>query len=244
MKKIIGFLLLILNFSCQITETLVLNPDGSGVIETQAVRDENSYMQIAGENYNKENIFTDTTYVFKECIEKHNDNFVKYLPEEQALFNTYRNAKVHIKNSSFDKEFKTTITLAFQNANEIPDLYKIQEYADDIRNNYALSAEEHYYKIGYSFDGVTFNRKVQITDEAKFQKGKERIESYKKQSFRLNLTQDYILKYHFLKKIKSVSNSNAIISKDKKSISVTFLLSESLLNPESTNLEVVLENES
>ena len=37
--------------SCQITETIYLNQDGSGKIETESLRDENSYMQLSGENY-------------------------------------------------------------------------------------------------------------------------------------------------------------------------------------------------
>jgi hypothetical protein len=28
-----------------------------------------------------------------------------------------------------------------------PDLYKTEDYADDLENNYALTAEQHYYKI-------------------------------------------------------------------------------------------------
>jgi hypothetical protein len=43
---------------------------------------------------------------------------------------------------------------------DIIDLYKIDDYVDDIRRNYALSAEEHYYKVGYAFEGNHFNRQL------------------------------------------------------------------------------------
>jgi hypothetical protein len=48
----------------------------------------------------------------------------------------------HIKKSSFDKEYKTTFfTYSFEKVANIPDLYKTEDYADDLENNYALTAE-------------------------------------------------------------------------------------------------------
>jgi hypothetical protein len=44
------------------------------------------------------------------------------------------------------------------------------------------------------------------------------------------------MKYHFPRKIKSVSNQKQKISEDKKSLELQFLLSDCLQNPESTNL--------
>jgi hypothetical protein len=38
----------------------------------------------------------------------------------------------------------------------VPDLYKTEDYADDLENNYALTAEKHYYKVSYDFDGTIF----------------------------------------------------------------------------------------
>ena len=43
------------------------------------------YMQLAGEMYASENVFQDTTYVFKGYIEKYNETFLKYTPEERKL---------------------------------------------------------------------------------------------------------------------------------------------------------------
>jgi hypothetical protein len=63
------FIFTILFFaSCQVTETITLNPDGSGKIEITKLRDEQTYMHIAGENYTKEEIFEDTLYVFNDFI--------------------------------------------------------------------------------------------------------------------------------------------------------------------------------
>jgi len=227
--------------SCQVTETITINPDGSGNIEVAQLRDENSYMQLAGESYSREETFKDTTYVFKEYIEKYKENFLKYTPEEQKLFQKYSNVKVHIKESSFEKEFKNVFSFDFNKVSEIPDLYKTENYAGDIKYNYALTAENHYYKIEYAFDGKVFKRLVSITDPVELQKTKDEFKKTGSKYTSLKLTQTYTLSYHFPRKIKSVSNEKAIISPDKKALTVEFSFLDCLQNPEMTSLEVVLE---
>jgi len=230
-----------LMISCQVTETVNINLDGSGTIETISLRDEQSYMQLAGENYTSEEKFVDTSYVFNEYIKQYAENFSKLPNSEKDIFNKFKNVKVHIKKSSFEKEFRTTISQAFDKIEEVADLYKTEEYADDLENNYALVAEEHYYSVNYTFDGSVFKRIVKITDALELKKQQDMIEGYKTQLSKFKITQPYVLKYHFPRKIKVVSNSNAKISENRKSLELQFLISDCLQNPESTNLEVILE---
>lgn len=241
MKYIQAVIILILLSGCQVTETITINPDGSGNIEVIQLRDENSYMQLAGESYSREEAFKDTTYVFKGYIENFKENFLKYTIEEQKLFQTYSNVKVHNKESSFEKEFKTVFSFDFNKVSEIPDLYKTENYAGDIKYNYALTAENHYYKIEYAFDGKVFKRLVSITDPVELQKTKDEFKKTGSKYTSLKLTQTYTLRYHFPGKIKSVSNEKAIISPDKKALTVEFPLLDCLQNPEMTSLEVVVE---
>jgi hypothetical protein len=241
MKHYFLLLLIAITTSCQVTETIHVNADGSGTIEVAEHRDENSYMQLAGEEYSKETVFRDTSYVFQEYITKHSDNFIKYTKAEQDLFSEFKNVKVHIKKSAFDKDFRTTLSQSFQKIEDVPDLYKTEDYADDIENNYALTAEEHNFNVSYSFDGSHFKRIVVITDAEKLKKKWGEIDNRRKQVAHLKLVQSYALNYHFPHKIRSVSNSNAIIGEDRKSLKLEFLLADCLQNPEITNLEVVLE---
>ncbi|WDF64408.1 hypothetical protein [Flavobacterium sp. KACC 22763] len=241
MKYLSVFLVLISFASCQITETITIKSDGSGTVEIEQIREENSYMQIAGEEYSKENVFQDTTYIFQDYINKYNENFVKYKAEEQQLFQKYAKVKVHLKRSSFEKEYKNELSLHFNTVSEIPDLYKTENYASDIHHNYALSAENHYYRITYDFDGRTFKRLVSIINVAEFEKAKRESEQFVAKYGASNLVQNYTLKYHFPMKIRSVSNSKATIGSDGKSLTLEFLISDFLRDPEETNLEVVLE---
>lgn len=241
MKYFFYLLLLGAATSCEVTETLNINPDYSGNIVYDSHRNENSYMQISGEQYAKETVFQDTTYVFQDYIAKYNSNFVKYTAAEQELFNKFKNVKVHLKKSAFDKDFRTTIAQDFKKVSDIADLSKTENYVSDIVHNYALTAEEHYYNIRFTFKENQFQRIVTITDAAMYEKEKEKLESYNKIA-QLNLVQTYVLKYHFPYQIKSVSNPNAVIGSDKKSLELRFTILDFLKDPVSTNLEVILMN--
>jgi hypothetical protein len=243
MKRYFFLLSILLTVSCQVTETIHLNPDGSGIIEVEHLRDEHSYMQIAKENYSKEDIFRDTTYVFGDYIKKHHETFSRTAVADQKVFLRYSDVKIHRKASSYEKEFRTTYTQNFQKATDIVDLSKTDHYLDDIINNYALSAEEHYYKVSYDFNGSRFNRTVTIIDTLEQKKEFDKIEELKKKYKGYKLVQNYVLNYHFPRKIQSVSNPLAKISDDHKSLSIQFLLTDCLQNPVSTNLEVILEPE-
>jgi hypothetical protein len=243
LKNKIYVLLLLIFFitSCQVTETIHLNEDGTGKIEINELRDEQSYMQLMGENYSKEEVFKDTTYVFKDLIAQHAETFSRLPAFEKAIFEKFNSVEVHSKKSSFEKELRTTIRQKFTKIEEVADLYKTEEYADDIENNYALVAEEHYYSVNFIFDGKIFKRIVQITDAVELKKQQDKIAELKTRVVHLKISQPYVLKYHFPRKIKSVSNLNAKISDDKKALELQFLITDCLINPESTNLEVVLE---
>lgn len=243
MKNKIYVLLLLVFFitSCQVTETIHLNEDGTGKIEINELRDEQSYMQLMGENYSKEEVFKDTTYIFKDLIAQHAETFSRLPVFEKAIFEKFNSVEVHSKKSSFEKEFRTTIRQKFTKIEEVADLYKTEEYADDIENNYALVAEEHYYSVNFIFDGKIFKRIVKITDAVELKKQQDKIAELKTRVVHLKISQPYVLKYHFPRKIKSVSNLNAKISDDKKVLELQFLITDCLINPESTNLEVILE---
>ncbi|REG98567.1 hypothetical protein [Flavobacterium aquicola] len=244
MKKVFLLLMPFLIISCQVTETLHLNPDGSGTIEVDMLRDENSYMQIAKENYSKEDVYKDTTYVFGDYIKKHHETFSRTPVADQKVFLRYSDVKIHKRASSYDKEFRTIYTQNFSNATDIVDFSKTDHYLGDIKYNYALSAEEHYYNVCYDYNGNRFHRIVTVTDTLEQKKEFDKIEKIKADYKGYKLVQNYVLNYHFPRKIQSVSNPLAKISDDHKSLSLQFLLSDFLQNPISTNLEVILEPEA
>jgi hypothetical protein len=238
MKIIKAFLLLILVSSCQITETIKINPDGSGTIEIFQLRDENSYLQL-GRPYANSEKFTDPLFVFQDYITKYATTFVKFNKADQALFQEHANVKMHIKVDPVQMENFNIISSDFKKIEELPNLYESISLASSLKENYPVSKES--FRIKYTFDGFTFKRNLVIVDQQKFDKDKKMLEERKKMYAKYKLAQSYTLKYHFPREIKSVSNEKAVISADKKTMTLEFQLSDCLQNPEITNLEVVLE---
>jgi hypothetical protein len=244
MKKILLILLLIFATSCQVTETIQFNKDGSGTITIDQMRDVHFMEKMSAMNNEtlpKSEVFVDSTYVFGDYFKKYEGNFNKFSQADQKLFRKFANATVRKIENSYNKEYRTTITQQFAAANEIADLLKIQEYADDIKNNYSLAAEEHYYTVDYLFDGLVFKRIVKISNQNFLKAEIEKINGYKKKLQKYNPIETFVLKYSFENIIKSVSNPAAVVGVDKKSMVLEFKLSDCLQNPEITNLEIVFE---
>ena len=238
MNFIKAFLLLILISSCQITETININPDGTGNIEIYSFRDENSYRQLGANLYNSEK-FKDTAFVFRDYIAKYKDTFVKFSKSDQALFQEHANVKMQIKADPIQVEHFNVVSFDFRKLDEIPNLYESLGLANSLEENYPVSKQ--FFKIKFTFDGSIFKRNIIITDQEKFDQQRKDFEKGKEKFFKYKLVQSYILNYHFPRKIKSVSNQKAIISEDKKSMKLEFQLSDCLQNPESANFEVILE---
>ena len=91
-----------------------------------------------------------------------------------------------------------------------------------------MVAEEHYYSVSFTFDGSTFKRIVKITDAVELKKQQEEIERLKIRFHKFKAVQNFILKYHFPRKIKSGSNINSKISDDKKAMEMQFLITDCL----------------
>lgn len=233
-------LVLLFMASCHLKEDIYIDEKGSGRIEAECLRDESVFMQFQGEDYLVYEEFVDSTYVVKDVIEKEKEIFSRFLPEHQALLKKYENVKVHTKKDSYTKEYRKSVSLAFENINDVEDLSKIHDYVDDLQNNYPMKPEGKRTHLTYSFDGATFKRKFRILNQAKYDEYRESIEWAKKM---INISNfSYTSNYHFPKKIKSVSNPDAVLSADKKTLSLKLSLLDCLDKPDTANLTVVLEN--
>ncbi|RED22151.1 hypothetical protein BD847_3655 [Flavobacterium cutihirudinis] len=237
MSKLSAFLFLILLVSCQTTETITINPDGSGNIEVYSLRDENSLSQLGRQNFDEK--FRDTTFTFQDYIKQYQETFVKFSKADQALFTSHANVKMQIKLDPVQMENFNKTSLDFKKIEEIPNVYESLMLANSLKENYPIWRKS--YQVKYTFDGIVFKRYFVITDQEKFAKDVKEMEETEKIYSKYKMVQSYTLKYNFPKKIKSVSNSKAIISSDRKSLTLEFQLSDCLHNPEGTNLEIILE---
>lgn len=239
--RIYFFLLSLLSLaSCRISENIKINNDGTGFIETETIRDESTFLKIRGDDYFKEEEYQDTTYLFKDNFKLYSENFSKITAAEKAILVKQKDVKVNIKKDSYNKEYVTKVNLQFNKIEDVPDLYKTQSYTNDLKNNYSLF-NQYYFDISYTFDGTVFRRIIKITNKDIHDGKTEEVDNSLQMLDKFKINQPYELKYSFPRRIKSVSNKSAIISDDKNSVKLIFLLTDCIKNPAITNLEVVLE---
>lgn len=238
-KILKALFVLFLITSCHFKEDIYISENGSGQIEAECARDENIYMQSMGEEYFTHEEFIDSTYLVKDVIEKEKENFSRFLPEDQSLLRRYENVKVRTKKDSYAKEYRKLVSLAFKNINEVEDLTKVYDYVDDLQNNYPMKPEDERTHLNYTFDGTIFRRNFKVLNQERYDEYKETIQNYKQV---LNVSNfSYTASYHFPREVKSVSNPDAVLSADKKTVTLKMSAIDCLDKPELAFLEVVLE---
>ncbi len=240
LKKIVTVLLIILLNSCAVIEEIGFQENGNGNILITEKRDEKSYIKINPSGYNSEDDFLEETWFFEEVIKSNNENFSRLTINDKAIYNKFIGAKYYSKKSSAEKDYKNITSMSFTSAQQIPDLYKISDYADNIKKNYALSAEKHDTTVKYFFDGKHFSRKAFVTNANFHEEQLVEIEKWKSYVNGIDVVKSYTLTYTFARKIKLVSNQTAVLSNDNKTVTVVFDIFESMKNPETTNLEILL----
>ncbi|UQD54919.1 hypothetical protein [Flavobacterium sp. K5-23] len=240
--SIVSVSLLFLNSSivCNVTENIFINDNSSGKIEIISQRDEYRYMQFLKEDYAKEEGFIEEIITIKELIHFYKDTFSRFSKAEQTCLKKHEQIEIYNKENSIDKEYIYKLSQNFNSVNEIVDLKNGYKYINCLKDNRPMNLDKEEKEIKYSFDGIVFNRSFKVLNNIEFIKYRE---MYNEKSFLLDFNKGltYTLNYHFPRKIKSVSNVNAIIGADQKSLKLIFLLTDCLQNPEITNLEVVLE---
>ncbi len=229
--------------SCQFSENIYINPEGAGTMEFSF--DATELMKIAGENTSQSNERAiDSTFSFKEIFEAQSDSIAKLPEPERAALEEMKDFMVRMVVNPETNEMKFNLITEFNDANELQDMFskmkKLQGLSgQNVQQNPMNNiSNDNYTKLSYQYDGKIFKRKVEITDKELHQKMvdslSETMAFYGSSSYKLN--------YHFPKPVKSVSNSKALFSDDKKTVTVEYDFADYLLNPEALNLEVILED--
>ncbi len=234
--------------SCQFSENIYINEDGSGKMEFSF--DASEIMHMAGNEVSKgtgeKDI--DSTFTFKEIFEEKKDSIATLSPEEQAKLKALENFSVHMLMSEKDKKFNMEIFTDFKDARELQDMFtalnevsnlqgKGNSKINDPSNPFSAMANGGNSKLSYSFENNVFKRTVKVLDKEVQQKMKDSLG----QAAMMFASSKYKLNYHFPRKVKSVSNDKALFSSDGKTVTIEYGLMDYMTNPEVMNLEVVLE---
>ncbi|MDD7888196.1 hypothetical protein [Flavivirga sp. 57AJ16] len=246
---LIVFIISISFTSCQFSENIYINEDGSGRMEFSF--DGTQLMQMAGEEMAKgKEEAIDSTFSFKELFDAKRDSISKLTEEEQLKLKKLEPFSMHMVMNPQTSEMKFDMFTDFKEVSELQDMFKAMNSFSDLekgkQGNQSNSPANPFSSpelgesttLEYNFNGKTFKRVAKIIDKEAYKKA---TDSVGEMAVMFGSSM-YKLNYHFPKPIKSVSNEKALFSADRKSFTVEFGFMEYLSNPEALNVEVVLEN--
>ena len=232
--------------SCQFSENIYINDDGSGKMEFSF--DGTQLMQMAGDKMGeKQEKAIDSTFSFKELFSTMQDSISKLSAEEQQKIKSLESFSMHMVMNPETSEMKFDMFTNFKTVNELQDMFKAMknfgdlkgnEQAKDGNNPFSSFGGDGSTELDYNYDGKTFKRIAKIIDK---EAHKQVTDSLGEMSM-MFASSIYKLNYHFPKRIKSVSNETAMFSEDRKSVTIEYGFMDYLSNPEALNLEVVLED--
>ncbi|MEO7976731.1 hypothetical protein [Flavobacterium sp.] len=235
--------------SCTFTENIYVNDNGTGKFSVDM--DGSSLMAMAGDQIGQQmgtdaTKSIDSTFTFKQLLEDKKDSIAKLSPEMQKELKKVENYIVHTKMSTEKKEFLMTVSTDFKNANELQDILQTLSAFQKLEKSTAATAPfggsfgNNNSKLNYTYSGKKFTRTSVIDQKKPDEKAKDTSAS-PDMSKMIFASSNYILKYHFPKKIKKVSNPNALFSDDRKTITIQYPFTDYIENPDKFNLEVEFE---
>ncbi|MEL1239702.1 hypothetical protein [Flavobacterium flavipallidum] len=249
--KLLSLSLLVLTLaSCNFTENIDVQPDGTGKFSLEM--DGAGLLAMAGDKLGNELGMKnnakaiDSTFSFKEIFDKKKDSIAKMSPEQQAAIKKMENFVMNIKMNPEAQQLLFSMNTPFKSVNELGGLMEsmsalkeLKGKSDKKSNPAAMLSGigNDNSKLTFSYNGKQFTRKAIVSKEALEKIATDSIGMAKM----IFASSKYTLKYHFPKAVKSVSNPDALFSADRKTITVEYPFTEYTENPEKLNLNVVFE---
>lgn len=245
--KLLAFSFLLATLtSCTFTENIYINDNGTGKFSVDM--DGSALMSMAGDQLGaqlgagKKNEI-DSTFTFKQLFEAKKDSIAKLSPEAQKEIKKLENFVVTTKMSSEKKQLLMTLATDFKNVNELQDILQTASTMQKLEGGANASPlgsgfGDNNSKLNYFYDGKKFTRKAVIDKQKLAEKVKDTAADMSKMVY---ASSNYIVKYHFPKKIKKVSNPDALFSDDRKSITIQYSFTDYMDNPDKLNFDVEFE---
>lgn len=247
MKKLLLLLLVVFTFSsCTFTEEITINPDGTGKYDLNI--DGSALMAMMPQDSvgGKKEKAIDSTFSFQQLFEEKKDSIAKLPKAQQEKMKKMEKFNLRMLMNYETKKFFFSLNTDFKSVSELQDVMdnmsemqtmnKVTKEASLNPMGDASMFRSNGSKLNYVYDGKKFIRKA-IVDKTALKKAIDSTDSYKM----IFESSKYILKYHFPKAVKSVSNKSALFSEDRKTITIEHAFNEYMNEPEKLNFEVVFQ---
>jgi hypothetical protein len=246
-KLLLALLVLAGLTSCNFTEEIYVNNDGTGKFSIQM--DGSALMAMAGkeiENNPDANKVIDSTFSFKDVFAAKKDSISKLPAEQQERLKKLENFTMGMKMNAAEQQMLFTMATDFKSVGELEDamssMSSMSALGKDIDKSNPLAQAEgignNNSKLKYTYDGKKFTRKATLFKKEVVETGNDSLSEAYNMIFE---SSTYTIKYHFPKKIKKVSSSNAVISDDKKTVTIEYPFMDYMKEPEKLNFEIEFE---
>lgn len=244
LKLFFLFVLVAVVSSCQLTETMVMNADGSGTMSIEL--DLSEMMMFSGmSDEETDETKTDTIIRMRDYLVEMKDSISNLSEAEQQKLKELENYIMHIKIDSEEQIMKYDISINFKHVSESNEILNALEQFENLSPSIEKDASEvkkeesqDIIGVAYSFENNIFRRDAYIKDEKLH---RQQVDSLKATEAFFASSQ-YTLNYTFPKRIKKASNPNAAFSNDKKTIIIGTKFIDYFKDPDLLDLEVVLED--
>lgn len=234
--------------SCTFTENITVDANGAGQYAVNM--DGAALMAMAGEQLaagmsEEQSKNVDTTFTFKQLFAEKKDSIAKLPLETQKELKKLENVVVDMKMNAAQKQFLFALKSNFKNVNELQDMMQTMQTLQKLdkksnaENLFGAGSDfaNNNSTVTYSYTTKKFNRTVTVAPKESTKVSEDSLGMYKM----IFASSSYILKYNFPKRIKKVSNPDALFSADRKSITVQFPFTDYMENPKKLDLIVEFE---
>lgn len=257
MRYLLSLLLVAFLTSCNFSEEITFHKDGSGEFSVSydmgTVLKEMKKMGGSSKE-KKKGEKRDTMIFFKDFLKEKADSIATLSEAEQKRFKAMEDISMRMSMDEEKEVFDMTMGIKFNSINELSESIKALDDAQKMNskdyasmgklkdNSIAKGASNTLENVDFSFDGQNFSRKFipeskEKIDVEAINKEMEQLQEMKG----LFEAMTYSVTYNFPKKIKKITNKNAKLSKDKKSVELTVNFLELMKDPTILNLDVELK---
>ena len=245
-KLFLAFFTVIILVSCTLTENVYIKNDGSGTFSVDM--DASSLMAMMPNDSLKSGKNIDSTFSFKQLFIENKDSIAKLPKEDQQQLNKLESFNMRMKMNSDVKQFLFSMNTDFKSVAELQDILATMNTINAIQNTHKKKTGTNQFipssgfgtnnsVLNYSYNGKKFIRKATIQANKTKKTAADSLQAYEA----IFASSNYILKYHFPKPVKKISNNAALFSEDRKTITIQYPLKEYKENPDKLNVEVEFE---
>lgn len=227
--------------SCQFTEEITINKNGSGTYKLNVdmggmISTMNGMSQ--NDSIKEEPEKLDSIVNFSDILEAKKDSISQLSEADKAVINAIKDMKMRIQVDEEKGVMLMDFILDFKNISEIDDIKRKLEKANQLQENKGkeeVAIENH--EIHYSYNKKKFTRSVVMKELSAEEQ--EQFEASQKQANTFLSGSKYKLIYNFPKKIQKVSYKDAQFSDNRKSLIIVVEMDSLTKNPQLLDFEVI-----